>query len=40
MKKVIGSRDCDPAFEMPDETLTLSVAHVKVWGTPRAQRGH
>lgn len=32
MKKVIGSRERDPAFEMPDETPSLSITHVKIWG--------
>lgn len=35
MKKVIGSRKRDPAFEMPDETPSLSIAHVKIWGRLR-----
>ncbi len=33
MKKVIGSRERDPAFEMPDETRSLSITHVKIWGS-------
>ena len=33
MKKVIGSRERDPAFEMPDETPALSITHVKIWGS-------
>jgi len=32
MKKVSGSRQRDPAFEMPDETPSLSITHVKCWG--------
>lgn len=32
MKKVIGSRERDPGFEMPDETPSLSISHVKIWG--------
>lgn len=32
MKKVVGSRERDPAFDMPDETPSLSITHVKVWG--------
>ena len=32
MKKAIGSRELDPAFEMPDETPSLSITHVKIWG--------
>ena len=35
MKKVIGSRERDPAFEMPDETPSLSITHVKIWGRLR-----
>ena len=33
IKKVIGSRERDPAFEMPDETPSLSITHVKIWGS-------
>ena len=33
MKKVIGSRERDPAFEMPDETPSLSISHVRIWGS-------
>jgi len=32
MKKVIGSTERDPAFRMPDETPSLSITHVKIWG--------
>lgn len=32
MKKAIGSRDRDPAFAMPDETPSLSITHIKIWG--------
>ncbi|MDE0169616.1 MAG: hypothetical protein OXS29_08890 [bacterium] len=32
MKKVIGSTERDPAFQMPDETPSLSITHVKIWG--------
>ena len=32
MKKVIGSRERDPAFEMPQETPSLSITHVRIWG--------
>ena len=35
MKKVIGSRERDPAFEMPHETPSLSITHVKIWGALR-----
>ncbi len=35
MKKVIGSRERDPAFSMPDETPSLSITHVKIWGRLR-----
>ena len=33
MKKVIGSRTRDPAFPMPDDTPSLSITHVKIWGS-------
>ena len=33
MKKAIGSRERDPAFEMPDETPSLSITHIKIWGS-------
>ena len=33
MKKVIGSRVRDPAFAMPDDTRSLSITHVRIWGT-------
>ena len=33
MKKVIGSAERDPGFEMPDETPSLSITHVKIWGS-------
>lgn len=33
MKKAIGSRERDPAFELPDETPSLSITHVRIWGT-------
>ena len=32
MKKAIGSRERDPAFKMPDDTPSLSVTHIKIWG--------
>ena len=32
MKKAIGSKERDPAFEMPDETPSMSVTHIKIWG--------
>ena len=32
MKKAIGSRKRDPAFAMPDETPSLSITHIKIWG--------
>lgn len=32
MKKVIGSKGRDPAFDMPDETPSMSVTHIKIWG--------
>ncbi len=35
MKKVIGSRERDPAFEMPDDTPSLSITHVRIWGLLR-----
>ena len=35
MKKVIGSRARDPAFAMPDETPSLSITHVRIWGRLR-----
>ena len=35
MKKVIGSRERDPAFPMPSETTSLSITHVKIWGILR-----
>ena len=35
MKKAIGARARDPAFEMPDETPSLSVTHIKIWGRLR-----
>ena len=31
MKKVIGSAERDAGFEMPDETPSLSITHVKIW---------
>ena len=36
MKKAIGSKERDPAFEMPNETPSLSITHIKIWG--RLQR--
>ena len=33
MKKVIGSRTRDPAFALPDETPSLSITHVRIWGS-------
>ena len=33
MKKVIGAKERDPSFEMPDETPSLSITHVKIWGS-------
>lgn len=35
MKKAIGARERDPAFEMPDETPSLSITHIKIWGRLR-----
>lgn len=35
MKKAIGSRERDPAFPMPQETPSLSITHIKVWGRLR-----
>ena len=32
MKKAIGSRERDPAFVMPNETPSLSITHIKIWG--------
>ncbi len=32
MKKAIGSKERDPAFDMPDETSSMSVTHIKIWG--------
>ena len=32
MKKAIGSRKRDPAFAMSDETPSLSITHIKIWG--------
>jgi len=32
MQKVIGSKGRDPAFDMPDETPSMSVTHIKIWG--------
>ena len=32
MKKAIGSKESDPAFAMPDETPSLSITYVKIWG--------
>ena len=32
MKKAIGSRTRDPAFAMPDETPSLSITYIKIWG--------
>ncbi len=32
MKKAIGSKERDPAFDMPDETPSMSVTHIKIWG--------
>ena len=33
MKKAIGSRTRDPAFALPDETPSLSITHVRIWGS-------
>lgn len=35
MRKAIGSRERDPAFAMPQETPSLSITHIKVWGRLR-----
>ena len=35
MKKAIGSKARDPAFEMPNETPSLSITHIKIWGRLR-----
>lgn len=32
MKKAIGSNERDPAFAMPDETPSLSITYIKIWG--------
>ena len=32
MKKAIGCKARDPAFDMPDETPSMSVTHIKIWG--------
>ena len=35
MKKVIGSSKSDPSFTGPDDTSSLSITHVRVWGQLR-----
>ena len=35
MKKAIGSSKVDPAFEMPDDTDSLSITYIKIWGRLR-----
>jgi mannose-6-phosphate isomerase-like protein (cupin superfamily) len=36
MKKAIGSKERDPAFAMPDQTPSMSITYIKIWG--RLQR--
>jgi len=35
MKKVIGSKQRDPAFAGPEDTPSLSISHVHIWGQLR-----
>lgn len=35
MKKAIGSEERDPAFAMEDQTDSLSITHIKLWGRLR-----
>lgn len=32
MKKAIGSKERDPAFAMPEDTPSLSITYIKIWG--------